>query len=257
MNNTLRNGFKVLEILAATGEKHSVKEIAEAMGVPNSHACRLLKTLSNSGYIEQDSKSRLYRISLNVLSLSNKCLSKNIVRRKVRPFILRLSRLRHINTYLSVPVGNRPMIIDAVYLDASGSADPALTVGGFNPIHCSASGKVAAAYQSPEDLEKLLSDCGFEKFTPRTIMSKKVLTKSLAGIRESKMGLTIYERGESTVAAASPVFDANGVLSGIIGAQLPSKNDYREEEILEYAEAVKETAEAASFSLGFAEYDEA
>ena len=83
MNNTLRNGFKVLEILASTGERHSVKSIAEEMKVPNSHACRLLKTLSEAGYIEQDPATRLYGISLKILSLSNMCLSKNMIRRKV------------------------------------------------------------------------------------------------------------------------------------------------------------------------------
>ena len=255
MNNTLRNGFKVLEVLASTEEKLSVKSIAETMGVPNSHACRLLKTLSEAGYIEQDPKSRLYGISLKILSLSNLCLTKNIIRQKVRPFLVRLSKQRQINTYLSIPVENRPMIIDAIYLSPHNSSGSALTIGNLNPIHCSASGKVAAAYLPENGLVEFLKKCPFTKLTDRTITSRKKFIAALPEIRKQKVALTIYERGESVVATASPVFDATGELAGIIGAQLPAKTNYEHEEISEYAEAVRETAEAASFSLGFAEYD--
>ncbi|NOY74349.1 MAG: IclR family transcriptional regulator [Kiritimatiellaeota bacterium] len=255
MNNTLRNGFKVLQVLASTEEMLSVTQIAEAMGVPNSHACRLLKTLSEAGYIEQDPKSRLYGISLKILSLSNLCLTKNIIRQKVKPFLLRLSKQRQINTYLSVCIENRPMIIDAIYFSAQHSTDSALDIGTLNPIHCSASGKVAAAYHPPDDLDAFLEKCPFKKCTDQTITSKKKFIESLPEIRERKVALAIYERGKSVVAAASPVFNVNGELAGIIGAQMPPKENYEHEEISEYAGAVRETAEAASFSLGFAEYD--
>ena len=63
MNNTLRNGIKVLEFLSSTGSSHSVKDIAGEMELPNSHACRLLKTLTETGYVEQDGKNKKYRRS--------------------------------------------------------------------------------------------------------------------------------------------------------------------------------------------------
>lgn len=71
MNNTLQNGFTILEYLAADAEECSVKELAEHFGLPNSHVCRLLKTLADTGYVEQTPGSRKYRISLKILNLSN------------------------------------------------------------------------------------------------------------------------------------------------------------------------------------------
>ena len=255
MNNTLQNGFKVLEFLSATGENHSVKEIAEKMELPNSHACRLLKTLTEIGYAEQDAKNRKYRISLKILSLSNMCLSKNLIRRKVRPFIIRLSVNMKINTYLSIPINHKPMIIDTIYANNSGSTDSALTIGSINPVHCSASGKICAAYHPEEGLQEYLNAFPFNKITENTITSRKKFTEQLEKIRENKIALTINERGESVIAAASPVFNSDGQLVGIIGAVLPTKNDYTETEINKYAESIRETAEAASFALGFAEYN--
>ena len=88
MNNTLQNGFKVLEYLAQRGDSCSVKEIAEHFDLPNSHACRLLKTLLETGYVEQPAGSRKYRIGLRILCLSNARL-KNLRLRRVGHGILR------------------------------------------------------------------------------------------------------------------------------------------------------------------------
>ncbi|MBO5722951.1 MAG: helix-turn-helix domain-containing protein [Lentisphaeria bacterium] len=43
----------MLDYLAETAEAMSVKELAEHFSLPNSHICRLLKTLTETGYVEQ------------------------------------------------------------------------------------------------------------------------------------------------------------------------------------------------------------
>ena len=45
MNNTLQNGFRLLEMLADNGGEMSVTELAAQASLPPSHVCRLLKTL--------------------------------------------------------------------------------------------------------------------------------------------------------------------------------------------------------------------
>jgi IclR family KDG regulon transcriptional repressor len=147
------------------------------------------------------------------------------------------------------------MIIDAIYLTPHNPADSALTIGNFNPIHCSATGKIAAAYHPSNKIADFLKRCPFNKHTDKTITSRKKFIDTLPEIRKRKIALTICERGNSVIATASPVFNASGDLAGIIGAQLPSKKNYDHNEIMKYASAVRETADAASFSLGFTEYD--
>ena len=255
MNNTLRNGFRVLEILASEEKKLSVKRISDEMGVPKSNACRLLKTLAASGYVEQDESTKCYGISLKILALSNLCLTKNIVRKKARPFIAKLSRRRQIDAYLSVTVGNKPMVVDAVYLKGARAGDSASTIGSYNSIHCSATGKVAAAFHPEADLDEFLEGCSFERKGPRTITSKDKFIETLPEIRARKIALAVYESGSMMVAAASPIFDNSEELAGIIGILLPNKADYEHDEIMKYAEDVRATAEAVSFSLGYADYE--
>ena len=147
------------------------------------------------------------------------------------------------------------MLIDAVYTNNSGNADSALTAGSMNPVHASASGKVCAAYHPEEGLQEFLTTCPLKKMASNTITSRKKFTQQLAEIRDNKIALTINERGESITASASPVFNSNGKLVGVIGALLPTKDTYTKTEIAKYADIIRETAEAASFALGFAEYN--
>ena len=93
MNNTLQNGFRVLEYLSSTAQEHSVTELTEVFDLPKSHICRLLKTLTTTGYVEQSPVSRKYKISLRILCLANACLGHLRVRERTKPYIHRLQPL--------------------------------------------------------------------------------------------------------------------------------------------------------------------
>ena len=91
MNNTLYNGFKLLDFLAVSAELVSVKELAEHFQLPNSHICRLLKTLVETGYVEQDPATRKYRISLKILNLAHSRLQSERLPELARPYIRKLA----------------------------------------------------------------------------------------------------------------------------------------------------------------------
>jgi IclR family transcriptional regulator, KDG regulon repressor len=251
MNNTLTNGFQILELLSSTGESFSVKEIASAMDVPNSHACRLLKTLTEAGYVSQNS-SRKYKISMKVLSLANMCLSKNQIRQKVHPFVIKLSKELKTDIYFSMPVENKPMIIDVSYYRAN--KDASLTAGSFNPINCSASGKVCAAYYSEDELDNFFNNNTLKKYTENTITSKCELKKQLQKIRKNKIAWTKMEKDKYSIACASPIFNSEGEMVGIIGGNFTQKQ-LSEDKLQEYGKQIRATASSASFALGYAEYE--
>jgi len=251
MNNTLKNGFRVLELLSLTGESLSVKDISNTLDIPNSHACRLLKTLKETGYVKQNS-SRKYKISMKILSLSNMSLSKHQIRSKVHPFIIKLSKELHIDVYFSIPVEQKPMIVDVSYYRANN--DPFLTAGNFNPIHCSASGKVCAAYYSEEELNLFFKNNTLTKYTKYTITSQTKFTNELKEIRRKKIAWTNRERDNNSIACASPIFNSEGEMIGIIGGNFTAKT-ISEDKLQEYGKQIRATASSASFALGYAEYD--
>lgn len=238
MNNTLENGFRLVEMLAENGGAFSVTQLSDLAALPPSHVCRLLKTLVKTGYIEQLPENRKYRVSLKLLHLSQARLMNLDLRRIGHPFVARLSHELKTPVFLSAPCQGRSIIVDVVW-PVEANLDSVLVVGQIHPVRKSACGKVCAAFASDEGREALdtlirgeLDDAGFEAWG-----------RELEAIRETRLAIR-QEAG--LIAVAAPVFRAGGVFTGAVGLYFPD----REQISAEVTQEVKRTAEALSFALG-------
>lgn len=248
MNNTLTDGMKLLKALAESEGPRTVKELAGCFSWPPSHACRLLKTLVDSGYVEQDAKRR-YTVSLKILTLSNAALQRMESRRRLRPFIERLARESGCPVHLSAPDDYIPIVVDVAYPEGC-TYDAGISIGAVNPVHVSAGGKVCAAFHPLETLDAFLDGVDFVKYTERTITSKKAFKRELEIIRKEKVAIALEERGRGTSAMGAPVFSPEGALCAVIGMILkcgqPSKQETARLKAL-----LSEIADAASFAMGY------
>jgi DNA-binding IclR family transcriptional regulator len=251
MNNTLQNGMNVLEFLSGSTEAHSVKELSDRMKLPKSHICRLLKTLKDIGYVEQNDE-RKYFISLKILCLSNGCLRRMGTRTRIRPFLYKLANELNREIYLQVPHNCQAMIVDVVSPEGV-KRDFGLDIGSINPINYTAGGKVCAAYSSPKDLEAHVKEYGLRKMTDKTITDFKKFQIELDKIRKEKVAVMDSERSPGIAAIASPVFDCRGSLAAVIATMLP-EGEHTEEDWSKFKKSIYDAAESASFSLGYAPY---
>lgn len=221
MNNTLQNGFKVLEYLAQSGNSCSVKEIAEHLQLPNSHACRLLKTLQATGYVEQIAGSRQYQISLQILCLSNARL-KNLRLRQVGQMILRqLCQKLQLECVLSAWSQTKSIIIATEYPDNNLLYDSNLVIGNTHQTVISACGKVCAAFASPTDLEQALAQVNWLDGSQLACHDEKSFRQELDIIRQNGFARMLNENTPDVASAAAPIRDANGNLAGAVGVVLP------------------------------------
>ncbi len=251
MNNTLNNGMSILEFLSGSTETHSVKELSEKMKLPKSHVCRLLKTLQDIGYVEQD-EQRKYFISLKILCLSNGCLRRMGVRTRIRPFLYKLANELSREIYLQVPHNCQSMVVDVVSPEGV-KRDLGLDIGSINPINYTAGGKVCAAYLPEKELDGFVKKHGLKKMTDKTITDLKKFKVELEKIRKEKLAVMDSERSPGVAAVACPVFDNEGNLAAVIGTMLP-EGERGEEVWNRFRKAICDSAEAASFALGYAPY---
>jgi len=143
VNNTLQNGFKLLELLAAIGREVSVTELSAQASLPPSHVCRLLKTLLQTGYVEQSAETRRYRVSLKLLNLAHARLVNLDFRRIGHPYAMQLAESLQANAFLSQPLQGRSIIVAVAY-PSSSLADSGIVVGQIHSVCHSACGKVCA-----------------------------------------------------------------------------------------------------------------
>ncbi len=244
MNNTLQNGFTILEYLAADADECSVKELAEHFSLPPSHICRLLKTLVDTGYVEQTRGSRKYRISLKILALSNARLKKLALRNVARPYMQKLIEELGEPVFLTANHHGFSLIVGTEYPQGF-HGDGGLVIGQLHPVRNSACGKVCAAYAAEEELEVLLAENpeDGEKDDDR-------FREELAEIR--RRGYSRLVRSETLAAVGAPVFNREGVLAGALGAILPhNPRTWSEALWQKYIRGVKASAESISFALGY------
>ena len=238
MNNTLSNGFKLLEMLAEDGRDFAVKDLSAQTGLPPSHVCRLLKTLVRTGYLEQVPETRKYRVSLKILTLSQARLSHLDLRRIGHPFVAELGAKLKSPVFLTAPCQGRSIIVDVVWPPEAAN-DPVLVVGQVHSLGHSACGKVCAAFIEPDEPELIEQALAGETSPP----SLAEWQDEFRRIRETQIAI---RNEQNILAVAAPLFRAGHRFTGAIGAWMPSGS------VLTPAieQAVRKTATAISFALG-------
>ena len=250
MNNTLQNGFMLLEFMAENANECSVKELAEHFKLPNSHVCRLLKTLAETGYVQQIPGSRKYRISLKILCLSNARLLKLTLRQKARCYMQKLAAGMNCAVYLSAPFNGLSIVIDTFY-PANTSNDAGLAIGSVHSVNCSACGKICAAYVPESELDEFLSRVDWTARTASTITSPELFKTELSKIRNAKVATVVSEIGEGVGAVAAPIFNASSELAGAVGVVMPHERYWTPALWEKFVDATSLTAESISFAIGY------
>ena len=236
MNNTLGNGFRVLKFLAESGEAFGVSEIASRLSLPNSHACRLLKTLVETGYVVQ--KSRKYQISLRVLCLSNARLKNLRLRRVGQPILRRLCGILHLECVLDAWCDSAAIVIASESPRDNLVYDSSLIVGNVHQPVLSACGKVCCAFAESEIPEEI----DWSQGTAAACHSKDEFEARLAQIRQDGFARMKAELAENTGSVAAPVFNDDGSLAGAVGIVLPYGESLWTDEL--WSNCTKRAAEA-------------
>jgi DNA-binding IclR family transcriptional regulator len=139
MNSTERNGnaketgvgavSRLFAVLRALGEcpdgSERVTQLAQQVGLSQPTTHRLLRSLMEEGMVEQDMRSKRYRLSLEFFALAARAGQSGNLRDVVRPSLLRLSASLGDSLFLLARSG-----FDAVCLDRSEGPYPIRTFTG-------------------------------------------------------------------------------------------------------------------------------
>lgn len=118
--------FAVLRSLGDTVEGgERVTQLAQRIGLSQPTTHRLLRSLMDEGMVEQDARSKRYRLSLEFFALAARAGNTSNLRDLVRPAILRLSASLGDSLFLLARSG-----FDAICLDRSEGPFPIRTFTG-------------------------------------------------------------------------------------------------------------------------------
>lgn len=203
MNNTLSNGVRLLEHLAATAQAHGLGEVAQALDLPKSHVHRLLRSWCELGYVEQ-APDRRYRIGLGPLVLSQALLAHHHLRAAALPVLHEGCQTTGLDWVLAQRHRDQVLIVAALYPDGR-RLDPASSIGSRLSLHASASGKCLLTWLDPEERRHLLNDHPLEQLTARTLTSLDALERDAAAARARGWAWNDGESSDGVASLAVPI----------------------------------------------------
>jgi DNA-binding IclR family transcriptional regulator len=211
---SVKRSLDILEFLCQ--REAEIREIAEGVGLSKSTTHRLIKTLEENGYVYQSDKSSKYYVSLKIFSMAQKASTRiGGIRRQARPHLERVAALTKESVYLVIREGLEVLYVDCI--ESPHLIRAANQTGDFNPLHCTASGKIFLAYDTV--VRKKILDGVLQPYTELTITDPSVLEQGLKQIYSKGYAIDKGERFDDVVAVAVPVFNYAGeIIASILVA---------------------------------------
>jgi IclR family transcriptional regulator, acetate operon repressor len=240
--------LEVFEYLATTGETATLAALSARMDIPKSSLLPLLRTLVARGWLEQPMPAT-YRVSSKPLFGGRWSPERRELPQLARPFLVQLSLDSGESSILAVlpPSGDGVVYIDKV--DSPHTLRYAAELGAMRPLHCTSSGLAVLAFMPRERRDAVLKSLPMEKFTSRTVTSRKELAKRLEEIARTGVAVSVQEFNLGATAIAAPIRDRDGEVRAACALAGPSERMLASLE--RHKEAVKATALAISATLGW------
>lgn len=249
MPGTLKSLLKmvaVLECFSTAEHSLTLADIARRIDLPKSTVHRLLASLRDVGFVEQDRDRERYRLGLRLFRLGSIALINLDLHGEARPFVERLARLSGEGVHLCAFDGQKMVTIDHREPDGR-SADWVTTITGC-PAYCTGVGKATLAYQSGETIDSVIA-AGLQPFTRNTIIVGAALRAELAAVRGRGYAIDNAEHQIGVRCIAAPIRNGVGEVFAAISVSGPAER-ITPDRVETLAELVTDAASQISQRLG-------
>ena len=242
-NRSVGRILDVLDLFLDGGATYTLKDVSEALEIPKSTAHGILHAMRGKGYLTVDPETKRYAVSLGLVGRLSATPTVEILRRRARRHLERLSTTLGETTKLIVFERTHSVAID--FVDGAGPLKYSVTLGQRWPFHATGGGKLYLAQFDDERLRELLTEKPLEQITPQTVVDVDALLAEVAEVRRNGWARQREEIHEGIAGFAAPVVDAAGKLLGALVVMGPTAR------IDEHAEAIVAAmlAEAQALSV--------
>ncbi len=213
---TIEKALMVFKCFAQGETSVGTTEMAERLQTNKATMSRVLSTLKNHNFLEQDVRSRRYKLGPGMVELA-RAVYRNldgIVTTVATPFANKLRDTVGETVHLEVLSGNN------IYLSyVAVTPNPIslkIEIGDQVMPHAHAGAKAIVAFSQPDVIEHWLSQ-KFVRYTKNTIMDQDKLRELYAEIRNTGVAYDFGEYIEEVNAIGAPIFNQeNNPVAGLL-----------------------------------------
>lgn len=216
---SIDTGLQILALFKDASRPLGVMEIAEQLGLGKSHASRILATMRDLDFVQQDPETRKYRVGIEAFAVGSRFLSDQPMTRLALPIMRACSEATRHSVFLSIRHGNNCRHILAA--EGRHFEDTQWRLGVRLPLHASASGKIFMALASDAEREELIEGLALKSYTTDTITDRALLRLALDRVRQDRWATARGETVAGLGACAVPVVGAREMLVAAFGIVSP------------------------------------
>jgi DNA-binding IclR family transcriptional regulator len=215
---TVEKALRLLEIIR---EEQPVRPAAltARLGLTRSNVHRLLATLEELSYVEKTADSA-YRLGLKAFVLGTGVMRRDELLGAARANMITLAELANENVNLGVRLGKEVLYLDKVERPHLLKLDQ--VVGGTDPLHCTALGKVLLSGLDGNTVRQYLKKAILAPRTVKTITDPGAMVNHLDQVRRQGYATDLEELSEGIHCVAAPIMDHTGLVIAALSVSAPA-----------------------------------
>ena len=199
---TVHKALTIIELLSH--EMLSSKEISIRLDIHKSTASRLLATLKKKNFIKLD-KNKKYGIGFAIFEIANRFLNTVELVSIAKPYLQKLYEKTGESIHLGII--DREEIIYLYKIESEHPIRMYSSIGKRVISYCTGLGKAILAYLPEKELERLIKNIDFKRFTKNTITNSERLMIELKKIKDEGIAYDNEEHEEGIFCIACPILN--------------------------------------------------
>ncbi|MDQ0420252.1 IclR family KDG regulon transcriptional repressor [Peteryoungia aggregata LMG 23059] len=242
--------FAVIEALVED-KRVGLADLAQRAMTSKTTAHRLLQTMVELGYVEQDPETEKYGLTLKLFSLGARSLTEQADLLRVADQAMgKLSRATGESINLGILDDRDQRVVYIHKYDSAYSLSMKSTLGLRNPLHSTSLGKALLAWRDDEEIRERLKQMDLVRLAPRTITDPEALLDELHRSRQLGFAEEIEESEAGVRCMAIPIFNYLGKPIAAMSISFPLFR-FDEARKPEYIRLLKSAGASASVALGY------
>ncbi|MBP1845195.1 IclR family KDG regulon transcriptional repressor [Rhizobium petrolearium] len=242
--------FAVVEALVEE-KRISLADLAQRAMTSKTTAHRLLQTMVDLGYVEQDPETEKYGLTLKLFSLGARSLNEQAdLLRAADKAMGKLSRATGESINLGILDDRDQKVVYIHKYDSAYSLSMKSTLGLRNPLHSTSLGKALLAWRDDDELRERVGKMELTKLAPRTITDREELFAQLRLTRDRGFAEEVEESEAGVRCMAAPIFNYMGKPIAAMSISFPLFR-FDEGRKSEYVSLLTTAGMTASSALGY------
>ena len=205
--------LNAITVLSEYPKGVSVGELAKRLSLPVSTVHRILTSLKENGFAEQNPDDRKYRLSYFFMTLGKGISTSDALLAAARPEMEKLSRKLDRMVILAAAVGNEIVGVQAVNM--AQEQPYYANIGRRFPMHKTAAGMLYMAAMSPSEFDNFVSYTR-QKYPEVTDEDISALKKDLDEVKTCGYAVMDGQLVRHFKAVSAPIYDMNRRIAGAL-----------------------------------------